>query len=123
MPSSGVSPTAALNQRNFLHIIPALERALTIATMRMGAHLALGASVHITQNTTTTITTAHMGARLERARTSPPLRTMTKRDHQHHCTRTLTASSSIGVHACHGTTHKDGHQQRTSVRTHNRASQ
>ena len=81
--------------------------ALTIATMRMGAHLALGASVHITQNTTTTITTAHMGARLERARTSPPLRTMTKRVHQHHCTRTLTASSSIGVHVCHGTTHKD----------------
>ena len=72
--------------------------ALTIATMRMGAHLALGASVHITQNTTTTITTARMGARLERARTSPPLRTMTERVHQHHCTRTLTASSSIGVH-------------------------
>ena len=75
--------------------------------MRMGAHLALGASVHITQNTTTTITTARMGARLERARTSPPLRTMTDRVHQHHCTRTLTASSSIGVHVCHGTTHKD----------------
>ena len=62
--------------------------------------------MHITQNTTT-ITTARMGARLERARTSPPLRTMTERVHQHHCTRTLTASSSIGVHVCHGTTHKD----------------
>ena len=123
MPSSGVSPTAALNQRHFLHIVLALERACTHhrdhahgcapGTGSERAHHSkhhhhhhdcthgceTGASAHIT-------TIAHH----DRARPPAPLHTHTDRVQQHwrprvswhHAQGRSTATSS--AQACARTT-------------------